>query len=431
MAAGLQWFIGGVDVSRFVDQRSATITQVLMHRGDTANFRLTDTSLALAVSQQDVVRVVDDLGNVKFLGLVNTVRTTIPATTYNQLEVICTDYSWFIQKAVGNKKYLGRTVDYIAKDLIATYVPNITTANVQSGLSVLPVFNVSHLYISDALDKLVRMGSSGTYLMWDVDQNADLHLYDSNHAPSSGILFTDDPTLIVSGYPINQQFQRGDFYYEKNSSQMSNRVIVRGGTYISNLYTQNAVGNGFQTSYPLDYTPQTDPNAQGMMPTVTVAGVSKVVALDTQSGFGSSDCLISLSQDSQTAVLRFAAAPVTGAAVIVSYVYNLPVIVSTSDAAAVSRYGTWVEYVVDTNILSQGSAARRAFGELGQFSRPIITAQLTTSHTYVGPLGVGQRVWLQVDQIGVSIELIVAKCSIKTLGGGKYTHTLECIAAEL
>jgi hypothetical protein len=275
------------------------------------------------------------------------------------------------------------------------------------------------------------MGSSSTYLMWDIDTAGDLHFYDSDHAPSSGIVLSDDPSVIISGYPTVVQILRSDFFYEKNASQMSNQVIVRGGTYVSNLYTQNMLGDAFRTSFALDYTPQTDVNAQGMIPTVTVGGVAQTVALDTQNGFGTNQCLVSLSQDSQTAVLKFAAAPGNGVQVIANYKYNLPVLVTGKDAVAIAKFGTWVEYVVDTSLLSQSSAARRAFGELGQFARPIITVQATTAFTYVGPLTTGQTIWVHVSQINVDIQMIVAKITIKQLGGGKYQHTLECVATQL
>ena len=439
---GLTVTVGGVDLSSVVEQGTLRIEQVLTRRGDTATFTLPDVTLARGIAPLAPVTVSDELGNVKFGGLVTRIkRSADRGAAVNYFQCACQDYTYLLQKTLGNKKYQNQTVDQIARDLLASFPCGVTTTNVQSGLPSLAFFNVAHLRLSDALDKLVRMASASAVLLWDVDGSKDLHLFDQQHVPSADVVLDDGaPTynkpsgqgavprtlsLASPSNPGRANYRRGTFSYEVDASQLANQVTVRGGTYLSGSYSQSWVGNGLTSSFGLDYPPDATPEAGGALPTVTVAGVAQTVALDTGNGFGSHQALVSVSQLSQVAALLFAAPPASGATVQATYLYDLPVLARVKNQASIGAYGTFEEYVVDSKLQTQAAARQRGNGELAQFAVPLIRCQADVDQTYVGSLGAGQLVTVKNGQLGVDTALIVTKCGIRGIAGGYYRHSLD------
>lgn len=444
---GLAVAVGGTDVSGLVDVGSLTITQVLTRRGDTASFDLLDTSLVRTYSPLQAVTITDELGNVKFGGVATVLtRSVADGPGLNRWTLQCQDYTYYLQHTLCNKKYQGQGIDAIVKDLLASFPPGhaITTAHVQAGLPTLQYFNAPHLRLADAFDKLVRMSNSDALLMWDVDPTGDLHFFDQNHVPAADVTLTDAvPTFgqPASGPSVPDAFarfggagyanyRRDTFWYQRDASQFANQVTFRGGTTLSNAYTQTWVGNGQQASFLFDYPPQTSAQALGYVPTVTLAGVGQAVALDSGQGFGANQCLVSLDQQSLTATLRFAATPASGAVIAATYVYDIPILQRRKDALSVTSYGTWEEYVVDTNVKSVQAAAQRAGSLLSQFAHPLATAQVDVDRTYRGSLGAGQLVTLVNTQLGVNRQMIVTDCTITGQPGGGYSHGLKLAAFD-
>ena len=214
----------------------------------------------------------------------------------------------------------------------------------------------------------------------------------------------------------------------KTGSQFANQITFRGGTFLSNPYLQAWVGNGQQTSYLFDYPPDTSVPAGGTLPVVTVAGVNQTVGIDSGSGFGVVQALLSLAQDTQTATLRFAAAPANGATISATYVYDLPVLVRRKDNVSVTTYGTWEEYITDGAIKSQQAATQRAAAMLSQFARPLATASVDVDQTYRGSLAAGQQITLVNTQLGLNTSMLITDCRITGAPGGRYQHRLRLAA---
>ena len=192
--------IGGIDYSQYVEQSTFEINQVLTRRGDTATFYLVSTTALTAILPLPrllPVMIRDAYANAKFGGLLtDTIAHADRGPGVYVYECRCQDYSYPLTKTIGNKKYQNQTVDQIAKDLIATYVPYMTTMNVQANLPSVQYFNVNHLSLSDALDKLIRMASS-VPLVWDVDANLDLHLTDTMHLTAADVSLVDTATVLA------------------------------------------------------------------------------------------------------------------------------------------------------------------------------------------------------------------------------------------
>lgn len=441
---GLTVVVGGTDVSSVVEVSTLSITQVLSRRGDTATVTIVDESRARTFTPLQTITITDELGNVKFGGIVTHLKQATPGPTVTRWRLDCQDYSYYLQKTLTNKKYQAMTVDAIVKDLLVSFPPGvtITTNNVQANLPLLQYFNAPHLRLTDVFDKLVRMSSASAFLMWDLDANRDLHFFDQNHVPAAGVTLTDQPPTTssnlygVSVYGqvqygaagLTANYQRETFSYERDVSQFANQITFRGGTMISNYYTQHWVGNGTQTGFVFDYPPQTSTAASGYMPKVTLGGVVIVVGLDQSGGFGANAALVSVAQDSQSATLRFATAPTNGTAIQAVYSYDIPVLQRVKDGTSITSYGTWEEYVVDTNVKSVQAAAQRAGALLSQFAKPLATAAVDVARTYQGSLGAGQQVTLINTQLGLNTSMLITDCRISGQPGGGYAHSLKLAA---
>ncbi|HEY8742817.1 MAG TPA: hypothetical protein VIU62_06950 [Chloroflexota bacterium] len=418
--------VNGTDVSGLVDVQTLTITQVLTRRGDTASFALLDPSLARTFAPLQPVTISDELGNTKFGGVATRLRQAVTdGPSLNRWTMECQDATYYLQKALCNKKYQAQSIDQIVKDLLASFPPGvaITTNHVQADLPTLQYFNAPHLRLADAFDKLVRLSDSTAFLMWDLDANNDLHFFDQNHAPAADVILTDAPPGAGEA-----NYRRDTFWYERDVSQFANQITFRGGTYLSNPYVQTWVGNGQQTSYLFDYPPDTSVAAGGTLPVVTVAGVNQTVGIDSGSGFGGAAALVSLAQDTQTATLRFAAAPANGTTISATYVYDLPVLVRRKDNVSVTTYGAWEEYITDSLVKTQQAATQRAAAMLSQFARPLVTASVDVDQTYRGSLAAGQQLTLVNTQLGLNTSMLVTDCRISGAAGGRYRHRLRLAA---
>lgn len=422
---GLTIAIGGSDVSALVETTSLTISQVLTRRGDTARFRLLDPTRGRAYSPLQPVRITDELGNVKFAGVLTRLRQATPSTTLTAWDLTAQDDTYALQKTLCNKAYQQQPIDAIVKDLLASFPPGaaLTTNGVQAGLPTLAYFNVPHLRLADAFDRLVRMANASTFLFWDVDPTGDLRFADQNHVPLADVALVD--TLPAAGQ-VN--YRRDTFRYERDATQLTNSITFRGGATLSNPYTQAWVGNGQQTSFGFDYPPNTSSQAGGSLPAVAVNGVAQAIGLDTGTGFGANAALVSVAQGSQAATLRFAAAPASDATITATYGYDLPVLVRRKDNVSVAAFGTWEEYIVDTTVKTQQAATQRAAAMLSQFSRPLATATVDVDVTYRGSLGAGQQVQLVNAQLGLDEALLVTDCTITGQPGGRYAHRLTLAA---
>ena len=418
--------VGGYDLSAFVDVSSVQITQVLTRRGDTAQLDILDTTLQMGFLPFQRVTITDGT-NTKFGGVITCARQMAhDGPSINRWRLFCQDDSYYLQHTLANKKYSNTTVDAIVKDLLANFPPpvTITTNHVQSGLPGIAFFNVHHNSLADAFDRLVKMSLASTYLMWDVDASGDLHFFDQNHVPQADIALTD-AAAAGAGW-VN--YRRDTFWYETDAAQLANSVTFRGGTYLSAPYRQTWSGNGQQASFTLDYKPDTDVSAGGSIPTVTVGGAAQTVALDTGSGFGGNQVLVSFDQATQAASLQFATAPGSGVAVVATYVFDLPVLMRRQNNASVAQYGAWQQYVVDTSVKTQSAAAQRAGAMLSQFALPLAKAEVDVALTYVGTLGAGQMIELVNQQCGIAQPMIITDCRITGQPGGRLQHQLRLAA---
>lgn len=423
----VQIVVGVANEAALVRVASLDIRQVLNRRGDTATFVLVDLTNALTFAALTTVTIHDQAGNVKFAGLLTIKKRSTPSPAATEWDLTAQDWSYYLTKTLAVRKYAKQGIDAIFTDLITTYPTagpiTATNQSIQSPLPSLAYFNVNYLPLDQAFDKLVQMGAATAALFWYVDTSKVLHVFDQNHVPQADVTLTDAvPTTGQANY------RRDTFWYQEDASQLSTSVTFRGGTYTSPTYTQTWIADGQATGFSFDYPPDTTSQAGGALPVVTVQGVAQNVGQDTQSGFGSYDCLVSVAQDTGQATLLFPAAPGNTAFLVATYVYDVPVLVRRASAADVATYGTWEEYVTDSGVQTQQAALQKAGAILGQFSKPLATAQVDVDYHYIGALAAGQQVQLVNTQLGVNAQMIVTDCEITGVEGGYLRHRLTLAA---
>ena len=433
MAVPLKFTIAGSDLSSSVET-SVKIEQAVTRRGDTANLRVLDNTGSLSVGRWSSIQVQDDQSNLLFKGWATRIRQKAPAPNLRYFEIDAQDATVFLTSRLHNKTYINQYVTDIARDMVLNAVPSvgITCTNTPAGQGYLmPLFRVNRGTIAAELTRLAKLASVGLIWDWFVDYNLDLHFFYASQAPTSSVVFTDqDPPLPTGWY----WYDADSFWYETDDSQLGSQVTVRGGTYLSNAYLQTWVGNGSQTSFPLDYPPDTQ--AAGL-PTVTLGGSAQTVALDS-GGTATTQWVVSQSAVSQGWVLRVgtASAPGNGVVLQATYQYDLPILVTAKNQTQIAalsnlpNQGIFDRYIADTTMKSKTQAHARATAEISAYGQSYVNAQLSsqdvaTAAAGIGDLAAGKKVRIINTRLGIDTTLLIVKLQVKSRPGQFYRYELS------
>lgn len=421
--------VGGVDVSLLVDlSYGCEIRMPVSKRGATASFVLRDFGPSFntaLVNPLDIAKVYDvDGTTLLFSGPITKPEITIPSANVTLWHCPAVDASYYLEApgTLVNKRYLVQTADAIVKDIFATYLPTITTAHVQAG-PVIPAVVFSHKTVGQALRKLMKLAQQAQPIAWWVDPANDVHWYPIDVLPAAPIFLSDRDADLASmgadGVSATGavSFERDSFRLSLDGQQIVNNVTVRGGFALSAFQAWDFfVGNGHQSSFPTSYSPSQQQGAT--LPTVTVNGVSKTVAYDTGVA-PTTDFLISYTGVGAatqtlvgTAALKTgtAATPAVSDQVVLSYQYDLPVLVTMSDPASITEYDTAGSLtsgrhsvdIYDQTITTFNAARAKAQSRLKVAAYHIPTIDLVIPEQYkaVG-LSVGQSIRVVCGQIAL------------------------------
>jgi hypothetical protein len=161
-------------------------------------------------------RVLVRLGGVNnpekiFAGTILTVdQSNIDTPDFKVYDVSATDDTWRLDHHLVIARYTNTPADEIVADLIDTYAPWFSTANVQAGLDIIDEITFTNESLSGALTRLAKRG--GYY--WYAD-DLDLHFYLAETGREPDPLEIDHESL-------------NDFTYTLDLSQMVTRVLFEG-----------------------------------------------------------------------------------------------------------------------------------------------------------------------------------------------------------
>jgi hypothetical protein len=299
--------------------------------------------------------------------------------TINEWDVQCTDYTFYADNKIVNGTFIGFTVDQIVVRLTQAANCGITAKTVKNGGFVAPgpqlaSFVLNYVTLSDAWRKLATLASQSTPYGWYVDDNRQLHFYDSTTALASGTTFTTTPTA-VNGSSTQGHITYDNFTYEWDGTSVRNRVLVQGanqvithGTPLKTRATDSYVGDGNRTSWPLRYVLNGTPvlYVRGKKQDVTVIeagqqGTTKGTWEAVQNSIG------------QWFLITNGAAPASGVPLRVWYSYEVPVVAQANDHASQVLYngpngGVFEEYINDTTLTTVPMALARAMRERTEYA---------------------------------------------------------------
>lgn len=152
-----------------------------------------------------------------FYGNVDLVSQALVAETNISYDVRCVDLSRKANRRRVYKVYASQSTTAIAQDIVTSFTSGFTSVNVQASLTSVAITFAGET-VTEALDKLVALASkTGTQHFWYWDNSQDLHLFTSETV-------TEPDTLNSTNYKTVV----GSFKYDKDPSEIRNRIRVKG-----------------------------------------------------------------------------------------------------------------------------------------------------------------------------------------------------------
>lgn len=249
---------------------------------------------------------------------------------------------------------------------------SFTLKNTARGDTLFGDVRVQYKKASSITEELAKQSG----LFWYIDYERDIHL------------FTATTTAAPWGITDTSE-NYWDMTVEVDISKLKNRQIVRGGEAPSEtLYTQTNIADGSQTSFALDYKPQTL--------TMTVAGTPQTIGVE---GFVDETTVSWVWNFSEKIIRKTAAGstPTNGQAVVFTYYPYQPIRVSVTSPTSIATMAALTggdgiydgELINDPSLSSFADARARARAELTAWANAIVTIKF---HTEYDGLRAGQSI---------------------------------------
>lgn len=266
---------------------------------------------------------------------------------------ICTasDYGWLLKTILVTKSYAAAQSDLtVIQNLFTTYLPEVTTAtNVVAVNASLPALNFNRVTLEDAMRHIKNITGADFY----VDPDKDLHYY-GTAAEGAPYELSDSPDdLLKFGYQ--------GFSYKSRATELVNKLLIVGGLYKSNAYTENFTGDGSQKAFQLKHIP----TAEADITTITVDGAGQTLGLygidgtlDDTSGWANQANI--RYSGSEGGLLAFKVAPGNALAIVITYKFWITLLKWVRSNSGYLAIGRWVEGILkDESILTKDGARQR------------------------------------------------------------------------
>lgn len=401
----IQVKINSVDVTEQILQGSLVVSQKITNQVDTANFdvRLAGSKTLIPEYGQEV-EIYDDATKI-FGGTVMTVQQSPLARPDGiDYEVSCVDFTYDLDRRLASRTYENETIHDIIADLVDSYAPAFTYANVSSTFLIEKiVFN--QVALSTCLKRLADIVNYD----WYVDEEKDVHFF-PKYANSAPFDLTDE-----NGNYIYSSLKRNS-----DGSQIANRIKVRGGDYNGELYTDitTVVGNDTK-SFKLPY-----------------GFANLVVELDTGSGFVTQSLGIDFIDDFtsvdvlynfQDQMIRWENNLSDGDQIRFTGNPKVPVFAVAEDPVSIAEYGYVEKLLRDDSIESNMVARRRANAELYTYAEPVIDASF---RTFTPGLRAGMIVRIQSDIQGTDDELLIKTLNFRTRDHESFLYDVQLVSTK-
>jgi hypothetical protein len=398
------FLIEGEDKTEYLEKDTLSITDTL-NEVDTCSFGLIGSAKPI-VGQEVEIYKYDGSNFIKQFGgeIISAEQSRTGIAKY-RYSVECNDYSESAKKKLVVETYENMYVGEIIKDLVNNYAEELGTFYVDNG-NLLAKYQFNYRYPFDCITELAGlMGWS-----WYVDIDRNIHFFSN--------------TTNVAPYTLTDN--RADAEYQNltimpDKTQLRNKIIIRGGYYLSEAYTQERVADGTQTSFNLDY--------EGYAPVT--------VYVDSGAGYVLKTLGIDNIDTGKDFVFNFTEKVVknqdhatldAGDLIKIMYSYKIPVLVEQSrqdsiDAMKVYEGGDGIyEYLlIDENIQTKAIALKRAIAELDIYANPIVEGVFTTMQEGYRS---GQLLTVNIPSRGINEQYLIQTVTATSIGMGNFEYEI-------
>lgn len=391
--------IAGIDRTADILINTLQIDDVINDQVNTCTFTLVDRSGNGLPSNDSEITITSNAGLKIFGGFTTQteiVKEGIPRASYQ-----CSDYTRLLDRYLVHRVYESMTDAAIISDILTRYCvgSGISATYVVSSATIDKIaFN--YIQPSQAIRKLAELTGSS----WYIDNDKAIHYFPlvTNVAPFN-------ITSSTSTY--------SDLRIRKDSTQIKNRVYVRGGTKLSDYTTYSTKGDGVKRQFVLPDKPHDV--------SITLNGVAKTLGIKNINTSGYDYYLNFqekyIEQSSLATVLS------TSDTLIVTYQYDIPILVAIENTASIIASGVHEFAIFDKSISTTQSARDRATAELTDYANSIIEGSFTT--TTAGFIS-GQYININLSEYGINDNYLVQRVLTRSLGANNFVYEVSLASAK-
>lgn len=342
------------------------------------DFRLIEKEGVDSPEINDIVELTID-GEKEFAGTITRIEKIADAGKTSRVIISCVDYTSILSRYIATERYRRKTVREIIEDLIDKYGRGFFTINNVNCDIMVQTIVFDKISLAECLNRLSEL----TNYSWYVDYDKDINFFEKYDKLAPFSIRDDNGTYIQKTLHIVQ-----------DSSQLRNRVMIRGGEVEGNLRTEIYNSDGVRTTFSLV-------NKFGTVPEVRVNGELKTVGIDYLDAEESFDCFWSFGEK----YVRFREAPEVGEVLISGYPLY-PIIIQVQDDDSVTKYGVAEFFKEDRKIKSIEEAKQFAQAELEAYSEEIYEAGFTTDRK---GLRAGMVINIESESLGINEDFLIQR----------------------
>lgn len=289
-------------------------------------------------------------------------------------------------------------VEDIIEDLVTSYAPDFTTANVNCTVVVATV-TFDRITLLDALNKLSKLTNFAFY----IDYDKDIHFFQRSAEPAPFSLTDTSGNYIEDTLSISRDL-----------SQLRNRVFIRGGEIEGEERTEKFNGDGEKLTFVLG-------NKFSSMPTVEVDGSPVTVGVDFIDKEEDFDAFWNYEQK----YIRFKDTTVPASGTNNIEVTGTPLfilVMRVEDLASITQYGVYEFAAEDTTIKSRDEAKKFGLAQLEAYAQDIVEGGFKT---YTPGLRSGQLLTISSAWRGWTEDFLIQKVSLSMVNNETYIYSVQ------
>ncbi len=356
-----------------------------------------------APTEGQEVRIADG-PEIHFGGIVKKVVLLETIDDINIWRVDCLDYAYQLDRLFVVEEYSEQNADDIARDIVIKYCAGFTVVGIQSGAPQVEYLSFDDRRPSDCLNELAEYVG----WRWYIDHTKDVHFFNPQDIAESA------PMVIEDG----AHYWR--FRPDIDITGLANRIRVRGGSMLSDLYTHEIKADGKARIWILPHKPK--------QISMTVNAVPVTVGIEHIHEEGTHNYYLNYQEkyiraDDATGTIA------DGTTITFTYKCDIPVITVVEDfesqaaVAAVQGGDGAYEYVIKDDTLETLGAAEAAGNQyLREHANPKVSG---TFETEVGGWKPGQLVVINLPDQGIQGTYMVQRITVRNLDQAEQTYNIQ------